>query len=325
MGINNWIRSKINRKEINVEEKEESLPEKFTIDIEQVKKYQDFLWKKEHYGDEYFVTKEYNSYMETDIAKLLSMQISDFKVKAIMVENLPYKGSLSDTLKFDIKEPYHKFRNPSIVLAGAIKRIDQLNIKTSIYQYIKLFAAQLLNFEQALYKTNKILKIKHSPSYFQLGEKDNNNKEICFVKSFTENVNQIEGKQLHLSPNIFRKKSNAFKGIIIHNLSLESNSNSELMDIDKSFERLWSEDSDEFAKMAFKLYKKTNGRILFVSQMDDIVVVKGTDESEPIIYSTLDEMNLPEELKKLPRYGIIRTGTVNSPENNKEFYNEHSK
>jgi len=316
MGIKNWIRSKFNGK------KEEVLPECVSVDEEDLKRYDRFQRKKDEFGE----TKAYNDYIETDDEKFLSIQITDFNFKAVMVENLTYsRGSIIDTLKFDIRELSSKLRHPSIVLSEAIKEIKENDGKVSLYKYIKLIARHGLDIARVLCYRDKMLQFIHRPNRTDLAEEDNNNKEICFISSVNENVNQIDDKQIYLSPNIFRKKSTPFKGIIIQNLSLESNSNNELMDIDKSFERLWSENSDEFTKMAFELYKKTNGRILFVSQMDDIVVVKGTDESEPIIYSTLDEMNLPDELKKLPRYGVIRTATINSPENNKEFYNEHSK
>lgn len=76
------------------------------------------------------------------------------------------------------------------------------------------------------------------------------------------------------------------------------------MSVDKLFETFYSEsldNTDEFSRIAFELYNKSQGRILFISQMNDLVVIKGTDQHEKTIYSTLDEKDLPDVLKKLSR------------------------
>lgn len=106
MGIKNWIKSKFNGK------KEEGLPQCVSIEEEDLKRYEMFQWKKEELSE----TKAYNDYIETDDGKFLSIQITDFNFEAVMVENSTYpRGSIIDTLKFDIRELSSKLRHPSII------------------------------------------------------------------------------------------------------------------------------------------------------------------------------------------------------------------
>lgn len=313
MKITTWFQNKFNKKSGNPTS---SVPDIFTLSEDDLKLFTYYQIKEESYGE----TPDYIEYVNSQNFKLLNTLITDFNVKAVLVENLTYsEEDFSTTLEFNIDEVPSKLRNPSISFANILNDITAKNLKVPFYKYMQLWVKHCINIGQVSCKKNEIIKFKHWPSALSLNESDTNNKELCFVSNAIAINDSVDNSELHLQPNIFRKRNSLFKGIVIQNLSLVNNPSSELMSVDKLFETFYSEaldNTDEFSRIAFELYNKSQGRISFISQMNDLVVIKGTDQQEKTIYSTLDEKDLPDVLKKLARVKATIPPLNSTPRNN---------
>lgn len=96
--------------------------------------------------------------MNSQNFKLLNTLVTDFNIKAVLVNNLTYsEEDFSTTLEFNIDEVPSKLRNPSILFANILSDINQKQLKVSLYKYMYLWVKFCINIDEVSYKKMKLL------------------------------------------------------------------------------------------------------------------------------------------------------------------------
>lgn len=289
-----------------------SIPNEFILTNKDLSNYRFYLTAKSDLSpkelerEEEKIDADVNRYMKTDKAQILKSPLNNFTINAISVGNVPYSyGDMDISLGLtNVNNSFFGLRHPSTKLLE-IFLTNKENPSTILYGFLRAGAQNWVDFNNFEYKSNRTFSFYSKPTTFH-PEQYKNNKEIIFINQNFQynNIANPSDSSLYLSSNIFRKNTHPFKGIVVQNFKFENDIPSSLQKMDKQFENILSEDSNnmqEFERLAFDLYNKTNGKISFISQMNDIILIKGIDQTENVIFTTLSQQDLSPKLNNIPR------------------------
>lgn len=285
------------KKEKNIIKEEKFiLPDYFEIKDKDINYYNFMLTgktytsKKELEENEEMIDRDIEEYKNTQMYKILSTDINELDIKAISVSNLSYQDSNLDTTLETNDEIYNRyFLNPSKGLAFQKKMIEKNNEPLSLGFYLKSYASSFINPFKIIYRKGKDLE------FVNKSKDENINKETTFLSNVEErNAHTIN--EYILQEKIMNYKLKLIEGdsrLFIENLMLN---NEQQILLDNFCHKIKLND---FIDLSILLNKQFNNRISFISKVNDIIIIKGNNQEENIIYTTLKKEELSDTMKQL--------------------------
>ena len=285
------------KKEKNIIKEEKFiLPDYFEIKDKDINYYnfmltvKTYISKKELEKNEEMIDRDIEEYKNTQMYKILSTNINELDIKAISVSNLSYQDSNLDTTLEINDEIYNRyFLNPSKGLAFQKKMIEKKNEPLSLGFYLKSYASSFINPFKIIYRKGKDLE------FVNKSKDENINKETTFLSNVEErNAHTIN--EYILQEKIMNYKLKLIEGdsrLFIENLMLN---NEQQILLDNFCHKIKLND---FIDLSILLNKQFNNRISFISKVNDILIIKGNNQEENIIYTTLKKEELSDTMKQL--------------------------
>lgn len=307
MGIINSIKKKFAK---NNEVNEFFIPAKFEITKQEIDEFNFYYTGKaltsesELQRDGAKINADIANYMSTNKAKILNTYLNEFNIRAITVRNLPYNyEDINHSFKeYDSNDNTLNMRHPSRRLLESFEK----NKGIPLFNYLRVCVETWMECKKTEYSDGKSFSFT-TKTHFLQGEQDNNNIEIAFAKDknyVSTHESNSNTDSLYLMPNMFRRSESPFKGIVIQNFTLSDDEISSLDTIDRQFEKVCTQETenfDSFEELAFKLNDKYLERIAFIARINDMVLIQGRDLLEKIVYTTIPEQYLPDILTNMQR------------------------
>ena len=279
-----------------IKEEKFILPDYFEIKDKDINYYNFMLTgktytsKKELEENEEMIDRNIEEYKNTQMYKILSTDINELDIKAISVSNLSYQDSNLDTTLEINDEIYNRyFLNPSKGLVFQKKMIEKKNEPLSLGFYLKSYSSSFINPFKIIYRKGKDLE------FVNKSNDENINKETTFLSNVEErNAHTIT--EYILQEKIMNYELKLIEGdprLFIENLMLN---NEQQILLDNFCHKIKLND---FIDLSILLNKQFNNRISFISKVNDIIIIKGNNQEENIIYTTLKKEELSDTMKQL--------------------------
>jgi len=279
-----------------IKEEKFILPEYFEITDKDINYYNFMLTgktytsKKELEENEEMIDRDIEEYKSTQMYKILSTNINELDIKAISVSNLSYQDFNLDTTLGINDEIYNRyFLNPSKGLAFQKKMIEKKNETLPLGIYLKSYSPSFLTPSKVIYRKGKDLE------FVNKSKDEIINKETTFLSNVEER-NAYTITEYILQEKIMNYEVKLIEGdsrLFIENLMLN---NEQQILLDNFCHKIKLND---FIDLSILLNKQFNNRISFISKVNDILIIKGNNQEENIIYTTLKKEELSATMKQL--------------------------
>ena len=190
--------------------------------------------------------------------------------------------------------------NPSEGLA-LLTKMNQKNDIT-LGDYLTLITPAIMSYSEVIYIKGKVLKFVYKLSFLR-GENDNNNDELTFVSNVDDKgANNISEYIARCDKNDYQLKlvSDPSSKIVIQNLKVDDEV---LQKISIFYSKL---QLGSFSELSIFLEQNFQNQITFIGMMNGVLVVKGNDETERCIYTSLTKEELTDGMKEIVESPMTR-------------------
>ncbi|MBR5662521.1 MAG: hypothetical protein IKX00_02575 [Bacilli bacterium] len=281
-------------------EKKFILPDNFEITMQDINYYHFMETGKTYTSPEELkrdgkeIDRKIEEYKKTDIYKILSTNLNDLDFKEIIINKPSYSiGNINLTLGIKGDSYTRCIFNPSIGLS-IVTKINNSS-KLTLYDFIK-FSPYFLTSSKVAYEKGKKIEFFNKVNGLS-EESDNNNKEV----TFTNNVEKRDVDNVYQYFALDQKQDYSIKYLDDYSSKILA-FNLTMTDYELSIIKTFSENVNfnNFDELSNLLKETLNNKILFISMMYGVIVIKGIDKDENVIYTSLSKDELTDELKELP-------------------------
>ena len=273
-----------------------SIPDYFEITSTDIKEFQLFRRTFNIKGDDKELRdKDYEKYQKTKEFYILSTIIKTLDFPAISIINSP-DSDFDITLGLKSNPLYRNNLNPSLGLVLMMSNSYESDLAT----FLIITAPGIMRIPKLVYKKGKCLEFHYTNN---IKETKNINKEIAFLSNYKNKYNKSyidslaaekpKDYEIQLIKDLESK-------IIIQDLNI----NEQDISILNNF--YFELQSNSFDDLSLSLYHSLNERISFISIKNGYLIIKGNDQEEKTIYTTLQEDELSEEMHNLLSKSKIR-------------------